>query len=62
MSAALIDGKAVAAAVRARVAAGCRALQEERGVTPGLAVLLVGEDPASQIYVRNKERACAGRR
>lgn len=59
MSAQIIDGKAVAAALRARVKEGCAQLAAARGVTPGLAVILVGEDPASQIYVRNKERACA---
>ncbi len=52
----LIDGKAIAARVRAEVAAGVKRLQAERGVTPGLAVVLVGEDPASQVYVRNKAR------
>ena len=52
----IIDGKAVAARVRAEVAADVQALQA-RGVTPGLAVVLVGEDPASQVYVRNKGKA-----
>ena len=55
-SAAIIDGKAIAADVRAKVTAGVAALQKERGITPGLAVVLVGEDPASQVYVRNKGR------
>ena len=55
--AALIDGKAVAARVRAEVAVRAAALQA-RGVTPGLAVVLVGEDAASQVYVRAKTRAC----
>ena len=50
----LIDGKAIAADVRAQVAAMVAALKEKHGLTPGLAVVLVGEDPASQIYVRNK--------
>ena len=58
MKAKLIDGKAIAAAVRADLAAEVKALQE-KGVTPGLAVILVGEDPASQVYVRNKTRASA---
>ena len=53
----IIDGKAVSRAVRARVAQKTLALKEQ-GVTPGLAVILVGEDPASQVYVRNKEKAC----
>lgn len=54
----IIDGKAVSCAVRARVAQETLALKEQ-GVIPGLAVILVGEDPASQVYVRNKEKACA---
>jgi methylenetetrahydrofolate dehydrogenase (NADP+)/methenyltetrahydrofolate cyclohydrolase len=58
MAARILDGKAVAAEVRAEVAQGVRALAA-RGVTPGLAVVLVGEDPASQVYVRNKDRAAA---
>jgi methylenetetrahydrofolate dehydrogenase (NADP+)/methenyltetrahydrofolate cyclohydrolase len=52
----IIDGKAVAASVRADVAAGVAALKASHGILPGLAVVLVGEDPASQIYVRNKRR------
>ena len=54
----IIDGKAVSRAVRARVAQETLALKEQ-GVTPGLAVIWVGEDPPSQVYVRNKEKACA---
>ncbi len=50
----LIDGKAIAADLRASVAAEVARLKSEHGVTPGLAVVLVGEDPASQVYVRNK--------
>ena len=53
MAATLIDGKAYAVRVRARVAEGVAALVAQ-GVTPGLAVVLVGDDPASQVYVRNK--------
>lgn len=49
-----IDGKAFAEGLRARVAAKVDKLKAEHGVTPGLAVVLVGEDPASQVYVRNK--------
>jgi methylenetetrahydrofolate dehydrogenase (NADP+)/methenyltetrahydrofolate cyclohydrolase len=56
VSGALIDGKAVAAKVRARVAATASELRG-RGVVPGLAVVLVGENPASQIYVRSKAKA-----
>jgi methylenetetrahydrofolate dehydrogenase (NADP+)/methenyltetrahydrofolate cyclohydrolase len=53
----IIDGKALAASVRAEVAAGVAALRRERGITPGLAVVLVGEDPASAVYVASKTRA-----
>jgi methylenetetrahydrofolate dehydrogenase (NADP+)/methenyltetrahydrofolate cyclohydrolase len=56
-AATIIDGKAIAEALRREVAAGVAALKRERGVTPGLAVLLVGEDPASQVYVRTKGKA-----
>ncbi len=56
MTAAVIDGKAHAAALRARVATAVADLQATHGITPGLAVVLVGEDPASQVYVRSKER------
>jgi len=54
MSATIIDGKAFAAAVRAKVAGHVTRLKEENAITPGLAVVLVGEDPASQVYVRSK--------
>jgi methylenetetrahydrofolate dehydrogenase (NADP+)/methenyltetrahydrofolate cyclohydrolase len=54
---ALIDGKAVAAKIRGRVAEEVRALKA-KGVTPGLSVVLVGNDPASAVYVRNKGKAC----
>ena len=50
----IIDGKAFAADLRAKIAEEVAALKAEHGVTPGLAVVLVGEDPASQVYVRNK--------
>ena len=53
----IIDGKAIAEALRREVAAGVEALKRERRITPGLAVILVGEDPASQIYVRSKAKA-----
>ncbi len=52
----IIDGKAFAASLRQRVGAAVAALGESQGVTPGLAVVLVGEDPASQVYVRNKAK------
>ena len=54
MSATIIDGKAFAAKVRAQVAEHVARLKEEQGIIPGLAVVLVGEDPASQVYVRSK--------
>jgi len=54
MSATIIDGKAFAAEVRGRVAAQVAAMKAAHGITPGLAVVLVGEDPASQVYVRSK--------
>ncbi len=54
MTATVIDGKAFAATVRGKVADHVARLKEEHGVVPGLAVVLVGEDPASQVYVRNK--------
>ncbi|WP_434288650.1 bifunctional methylenetetrahydrofolate dehydrogenase/methenyltetrahydrofolate cyclohydrolase FolD [Celeribacter sp. SCSIO 80788] len=54
MTATLIDGKAFAANVRARVATHVARIKEAQGVTPGLAVVLVGDDPASEVYVRSK--------
>jgi methylenetetrahydrofolate dehydrogenase (NADP+)/methenyltetrahydrofolate cyclohydrolase len=54
MTAKIIDGKEFAAGVRAQVAKHVTRIKEESGITPGLAVVLVGEDPASQVYVRNK--------
>lgn len=53
----IIDGKLVARQVRERVAKETEELKN-KGITPGLAVIIVGEDPASQVYVRNKEKAC----
>jgi methylenetetrahydrofolate dehydrogenase (NADP+)/methenyltetrahydrofolate cyclohydrolase len=52
----IIDGKAIAAELRGRVAAEVARLRREHGLTPGLAVVLVGNDPASQIYVRSKHK------
>ena len=57
MAANIIDGKAFAATVREKVAGHVARLKEEHNITPGLAVVLVGEDAASQVYVRNKELA-----
>ncbi len=54
MTAIRIDGKAMAEVVRNEVAEGVARLKADHGITPGLAVVLVGEDPASQVYVRNK--------
>ena len=54
----IIDGKAISAEVRREIAADTKRLIEKTGVTPGLAVVIVGTDPASQVYVRNKRRAC----
>ncbi|WP_455248707.1 bifunctional methylenetetrahydrofolate dehydrogenase/methenyltetrahydrofolate cyclohydrolase FolD [Ruminococcus sp.] len=54
----LISGKAVSAALRTQIREETAALRENHGIHPGLAVVLVGNDPASQIYVRNKQKAC----
>ena len=54
---ALIDGKALAAKMQGKLAEKTAQLKEEKGIVPGLVVILVGEDPASQVYVRNKERS-----
>lgn len=60
MSARILDGKAIAAAIESEVARGVQDLEKRLGLTPRLCVVLVGDNPASQIYVRNKARA-AGR-
>lgn len=57
MTAQLIDGNALSRQLRADIAARVQALKA-RGITPGLAVILVGDNPASQVYVRNKVKAC----
>ncbi len=54
----IIDGKLVSAETRKLIAADVEAFKSETGVTPGLAVILVGTDPASQVYVRNKHKGC----
>lgn len=56
MSARRIDGKAKAAEMSAKITAEAQALSADHGIKPGLAVVIVGEDPASQVYVRNKKR------
>ena len=57
MGATILDGKAFAEGLRARVAAAVAGLQTDHGLTPGLAVVLVGDNPASEVYVRSKGRA-----
>ncbi|HUC50869.1 MAG TPA: bifunctional methylenetetrahydrofolate dehydrogenase/methenyltetrahydrofolate cyclohydrolase FolD [Xanthobacteraceae bacterium] len=59
MAAKIIDGTAIARSVRAEIRNRARRLMTERGIQPGLAVIMVGENPASKVYVRNKVRACA---
>jgi methylenetetrahydrofolate dehydrogenase (NADP+)/methenyltetrahydrofolate cyclohydrolase len=59
MAAHIIDGKAVAARVRAQVAQDVKAFSEEHGRPPGLATILVGDDPASAVYVGGKQKASA---
>jgi methylenetetrahydrofolate dehydrogenase (NADP+)/methenyltetrahydrofolate cyclohydrolase len=59
MTAQIIDGKQIAANIRAKVADDVKAMKAETGYTPGLATVLVGDDPASATYVRMKQRACA---
>ncbi len=58
MAARIIDGKKIAGLTRTDIAARAAMLEAETGVKPGLAVIIVGNDPASQVYVRNKKRAC----
>ena len=54
----LIDGKAIAAEIRAELKVRTQAFEETYGKKIGLAVVLIGNDPASQVYVRNKVKAC----
>ena len=58
MAATIIDGKAIAATIREELAIRVSAFHSESGVTPHLAAILIGDDPASAVYVRNKQRAC----
>ncbi|MEE3365692.1 MAG: tetrahydrofolate dehydrogenase/cyclohydrolase catalytic domain-containing protein, partial [Planctomycetota bacterium] len=58
MAATIIDGKAIAATIREELAVDVSAFHASSGVTPHLAAVLVGDDPASAVYVRNKQRAC----
>jgi len=55
----IIDGKKVSEHIRSQIAEGVEKLKQETGITPGLAAVLVGDDPASEIYVRNKRGACS---
>ncbi|UYN92029.1 MAG: bifunctional methylenetetrahydrofolate dehydrogenase/methenyltetrahydrofolate cyclohydrolase FolD [Anaerolineales bacterium] len=59
MTATILDGKAIAARLRAEIGAEVAALRAAGGPQPGLATVLVGDDPASAVYVRNKHKACA---
>jgi 5,10-methylene-tetrahydrofolate dehydrogenase/methenyl tetrahydrofolate cyclohydrolase len=59
VTAQLIDGKATAKQIQAEIKAEVEELKEKHGVTPGLATVLVGENPASQFYVRSKQKRCA---
>ena len=59
MTATIIDGKAIAASLRGKIAGEVARLQQAHGVTPGIAVVLVGEDPASSVYVRSKTKMVA---
>lgn len=58
MAAQIIDGKALAQQIRDRITKDCAELLAKKGIKPGLAAILVGDDPASHIYVRNKQKAC----
>ncbi|MDQ7826858.1 MAG: bifunctional methylenetetrahydrofolate dehydrogenase/methenyltetrahydrofolate cyclohydrolase FolD [Candidatus Eremiobacteraeota bacterium] len=58
MAAKLLDGKAIAKELQEGIAAEVKHLSESRGIVPGLHVVLAGEDPASQVYVKNKHRTC----
>jgi len=59
VTAKILDGKAVAKTIRQELAAEVASFQQQSGITPKLAAVLVGSDPASQVYVRNKQKACA---
>ena len=60
MTAKIIDGKAIAADLRGKVADAVHRLVRDRGIMPGLAVVLVGNNPASEVYVGNKMKMTAG--
>ena len=54
----IIDGKRIAAETRSRIKKDTEHFISRTGITPGLAVIIVGDNPASQVYVRNKKKAC----
>ena len=54
----IIDGKKISAEIRAEIKEKALAFEAQNGFRPGLAVIIVGADPASQVYVRNKKRGC----
>ena len=56
MTARILDGKALAQTIQEEIACAARELKEKHNITPGLATILVGDDPASHIYVKNKSR------
>ena len=58
MAARVIDGKALAQGIRERIAKDVVELHAKSGIRPGLAAILVGDDPASKLYVKNKQKAC----
>ena len=58
LSAAVIDGKKIAEEIKKEVKAGAGRLKAEKGIVPGLAFILVGDNPASHVYVRMKRKAC----
>lgn len=55
---AMIDGKKISAEIRAQIALDAQKLMAETGIRPGLAVVIVGDDPASHVYVKNKKKGC----
>src|SRR5690349_24464958 len=59
MTARIIDGKTISADLRGRIADAVHRLRRDRGVIPGIAVVLVGDNPASEVYVRTKSKAVA---
>ncbi|HXX65010.1 MAG TPA: tetrahydrofolate dehydrogenase/cyclohydrolase catalytic domain-containing protein, partial [Bacteroidota bacterium] len=58
MAAMIIDGRRIAEEIKAEVHLATQALSQTRGITPGLAFILVGDNPSSEVYVRSKGKAC----